>query len=89
MEVLVRVERQEKNKTRGDRARGMQDDTPVTQYRRGSGGDEKTAGNGKGGRREKVSVILKLESSAWETQGLSGRGLLAPQWLSTACLPLP
>lgn len=31
--------------TRGDRARGMQDDLPVTHYRRGSGGEEKTAGS--------------------------------------------
>ena len=27
-------------------------------------------GTGKGDRREKASVILKLELSAWETQGL-------------------
>lgn len=64
-EVPSRVEMQEKKRTRGDRERGMQGDMPGTQCRRG-----RQQGTGKGDRREKASVILKLELSAWETQGL-------------------
>lgn len=44
---MVRVESQEKNKTGGDRARGMQDGMPVTQYGRGRGGEERQQGQGK------------------------------------------
>lgn len=76
------MERQEGKGTRGDKASGMQDDMPMTQCRRGRGGEEKTEGPGKGDRAEEASVILKPELSAWETQALTWKWALALQWLS-------